>query len=363
MSNEQKPADELDDAWGSSDSGGFGAHDDGGHFSSAINQSPEPDPQQVVDVEDAAPSKKSNSKMGLIIAAVIGVAAIGFAGFAGHTLYSKLVPAKQQSQNSIQFDRQNDVGGGMPAAQGQMPGGAAMMPGGGDAGSTPTANQPSTGDVTPGPVAAASPVDSASSSQVAPRQEASAVAVSAGSVPPANSVNPSAANHGAAQPLQQPQVAQPGINKPAAAQAEQQVICPVVESKPVVAEKRKQEPRVRKAQSSAAADASVRREQRKQVSARKSAVSDKKNDADAATAVSGFTPAEAALTQKASGGSLDGYRLMSIWPKTGDHQQATVKDASGANHVLRAGDVIAGSRVRAVNALKYEVETDAGFIR
>jgi hypothetical protein len=351
MSNEDKPGDDLDAAWGSSQDGGFGVPDDGGHYSGAINQSAVPEQPQVVDVEELPSSKKSGSKVGLLIAVFGGAAAVGLAGFIGLSLYSKLSPPKSQSQASTPFDRQGDVGG-VPAAQAQDPGSAAILPGGADASATtPVAGQNAMPDASQGAAVPASPVDPASSPQQgSARQDASAAQVASG---------PATAPSAAQGQVTQPQVPQPGIAKPVEPAAP--VICPVADSKPVVAEKRKPEKKAQKTQAPKAVSTASVREQKKQRSERKSAADKQNKSAESAVAAGAAT--DAAVTQKPSGGTLDGYRLMSIWPKAGEHQQATVKDANGANHVLRAGDVIAGSRVRAVNALKYEVETDAGFIR
>lgn len=65
----------------------------------------------------------------------------------------------------------------------------------------------------------------------------------------------------------------------------------------------------------------------------------------------------------ASGSTLAGTTLMSIYPKSGQHQQAWVQLEDGRLRVVRAGDVVAGKRVTRVDGANNVVYTTGGAIR
>lgn len=62
-------------------------------------------------------------------------------------------------------------------------------------------------------------------------------------------------------------------------------------------------------------------------------------------------------------GRLSGFTVLAIEPKTGDHQQAWVRDAAGKMFIVREGDSIQGARVTSVRFSDGIVQTVAGDIR
>ena len=58
-----------------------------------------------------------------------------------------------------------------------------------------------------------------------------------------------------------------------------------------------------------------------------------------------------------------GYSLLAINPRTGDFQQAWVRDAAGKLRIVSAGDRIGSLQVLRVDGDKGEVLTAAGVIR
>lgn len=352
--------DDLDAAWGGRGEGdaAFGAPDDGGHFSSMEKSHDGGEANEgVVDVSETTKEKKAGSPVGMIVAGVVGLLGLGAAGYIGMSLYSKISPAKPSYQ-------QNDRSSGLPDSGGQMqgdgliPGGSnasnPAMAGGADAAAFPGASNPvaSTAQrnapVGPPAEGASEPVINAANAATSIQNQVVAAAASPAAVSMAS------AGH---EPPKSPQgqAAPTATAKPAAAD----VICPAVEATPVAKKKAPGKARSQVSQGNSGKEG--RKHQTSKVAKKKTQKeSGKKTTSVADSSKEAATTAE---TKPRSTGSFNGYKLMSIWPKTGEFQQATVKDLKGANHVVRAGDSIDGIRVRSVNAASYEVETDSGVIR
>jgi hypothetical protein len=54
---------------------------------------------------------------------------------------------------------------------------------------------------------------------------------------------------------------------------------------------------------------------------------------------------------------------MSIWPRSGEHQQAGVRDPKGHTHIVRAGDSLEGMKVVGIDYGTFIVKTSQGQIR
>lgn len=342
--------DDLDAAWGGRPDREFGAPDDGGHFSSVekppLNTGVDDANNSVVDVAETVKAKKSSSPVGMIIAGGLGLLVLGVAGYIGMTLYNKLVPAKpsyQETDRSMGLpDVQAPTQGGMLIPGGDTPNAVDVQRAVGSA--SPDASTPGASIAGDGQEVVA---QTTPSSVDAPVQAVAAAATTA-------AVSTASAGR---EPQKAVQIQTAPVEPVKQVAAE--VICPVAEAKP--AAKKKAAPTAR---SQATAGASEKR--RKQNQSSKVAKKKPQKGSDKKTATGSETAKEVVASDTSkprSTGSLQGYKLMSIWPKTGEFQQATVKDPNGANHVVRAGDRIAGVRVQSVNAASYEVETEAGFIR
>lgn len=85
----------------------------------------------------------------------------------------------------------------------------------------------------------------------------------------------------------------------------------------------------------------------------------------AAASGAGVAPSASAKAERSSAdeASLTSYSIVSIYPRSGDYQQAWVRDPAGRIHVVRAGDLLAGIKVVAVDFREHVVKTAAGQIR
>ena len=62
-------------------------------------------------------------------------------------------------------------------------------------------------------------------------------------------------------------------------------------------------------------------------------------------------------------GRLTEYKLMSIFPKAGDHQQASIRNSHGHIFYVNPGDTFEGIRVVKIDAKEALVTTAQGVIR
>lgn len=62
-------------------------------------------------------------------------------------------------------------------------------------------------------------------------------------------------------------------------------------------------------------------------------------------------------------GRLTGYKVVAIEPRSGEHQQAWIRNAEGRLFIVRAGDRLEGARVNSVSFDLGAVTTDRGVIR
>lgn len=65
----------------------------------------------------------------------------------------------------------------------------------------------------------------------------------------------------------------------------------------------------------------------------------------------------------AAGSSLPGATLMSIYPKSGPHQQAWIQLEDGRIRVMRVGETVAGKRITRIDGSSNVVHTTGGAIR
>ena len=313
-SNDQSP-------WGPAATDGTPASDDGmwpdGDATSPAAAHTELDDPAVVDVEhEELPVARKRNALVPVLLVSVGLAAIGGTAAGLYNLYGKLMGGGSTTQAQ--------AGPGGPAlidtnAAAKPPGLA--MPGGNG---TP-AVLPS-GSATPDPVASA-PAPSAPAHDPAPAPATAVTAAPAVAPAPAPAAPPAAAPAVATAPTQ-----------PAAAAAERR-------------------PKVAKARPQTQPREEVMVETRPKGPARTASVNtgdSAKRKPQAEEVVTAKTPAPS---------SLGRYKIESIYPRTGEFQQAWVRDGAGRLRVVRAGDTLDGLRIESVDFKQHAVKTSDGTIR
>lgn len=341
-------SDELEEAWTSSNEGAdsndlsFGAADDGTHYGSHGTQANAGDalgaePSDYVSDVEVIPKK--GMPMAMVGVGVVGLAVLGIAGLIVMDFYKKLSPTTQNTQNKMVVLENLQPVAINEADTSSIPGGADLA---------------GVGQLT------ALPGGAAGASDVLVKQVTEVLTVD-GAVAGASSESARQALVKAAK--------QSTLENPPFAQASEAVICPVeaapsaeMMAKKVMADKKRKEAREQAARNRARrASLEARKAANKAKRDRQIALSKQAKNtvvvSGAKTELAYVAPPAKTLLK------LSEYRLMSIWPKTGEFQQATLKDGAGANYVVRAGDTLGGARIKSVDALTFTVETDAGFIR
>jgi hypothetical protein len=89
----------------------------------------------------------------------------------------------------------------------------------------------------------------------------------------------------------------------------------------------------------------------------------RKRPATAGSDGQGRTEAAAARAPESAVASLTSYRIVSIYPRSGEFQQAWLRAPSGRMVVVGVGDELDGARVQAVDFTQHVVKTSQGQIR
>jgi hypothetical protein len=332
---------------------GRAGHDGG------VGQELPPYDDNVVDVHAAEAKPRKRSRAVLAGLALVGLGVIGGTGMMLYSLYTKLFPSSRAQQVVQQADAGaiDTAATAPPASPAPTPAApTADAPGlgaGRTAGAVYPAGSASSGEPSqPGPaqpVGPATPVEQAAAPAPAPAQAvapaerpASAPAVSPVAAPVA-SVKPPAAKTGAAAPAAPstaPAAAGPG---PSQAVARSRHRPRAAVSKPV------QQAGVESPVAARATPDARAQKPSHPVAPRK--------------ATGTATAAKPSPQNAAALDVLNQYRVMSIWPRSGDFQQAWVRDPKGRIHVLQAGDSIEGTTVVSVDFKQYVVRTAQGQIR
>lgn len=321
-----------------------------------VGQDLPPYDDNVVDVHAAEARPRKKSRAVLAGLALVGLGVVGGTGMMLYSLYTKLFPSSRTQQVVQQADT-----GAIDTAATAPPASPAPAP------ATPTPDAAglgagrAAGAVYPsGSASAGEPVQSGPAQPVGPAtpvEQPSPAAPAA--APPAERTasGPAAAPLTAPGANAEPPAAKPVTAAPAAPSTAPATAVPLASH--AVARSRH---RPRAATSKPVQAAGVE----SPVAAR--ATPDSRPAKPSHPAAPRKATGTAAAAQKAPQNAvaldvLNQYRVMSIWPRSGDFQQAWVRDPKGKIHILQAGDSIEGTTVVSVDFKQYVVRTAQGQIR
>ncbi|HWS26695.1 MAG TPA: hypothetical protein VN259_09025 [Xanthomonadales bacterium] len=313
-------------------------------------------PEDALDVDSTdVPRKKS--KMIPIVIGVVFLAAMGTVGSALWSAYQKFAPPSPGGAGETR--RSGAAGGGVidmaaapqaPAqkesslpAPGNAAGGVILFP------SSPASAASSTVAGAAAPVFA-SGVDPALAAPPAPPAPA-APPVTAPAAPAQPVAGEPAAQVAPAAPVPQPEAPAPKkepVKKQAAARA--------VSSAPADSV----QPKAPKPKKEAVKRSAVARPSAGTPASKTASVKEARGGASA----SSRKPAQTERVE-AGLGQLSRYKVLSIWPRTGEFQQAWISSAGspGKVYIVRAGDELDGMRVLSVDSAANRVQTNHGEIR
>jgi hypothetical protein len=366
---------EEDDPWSQARKGPHtpeaGATDDG---------YTEPVPDNVVDAQATEVPNRKRSIVPKLVFGTIFLVVLGVAGGGIYSLYRKIVPAPEVASNEDRREEVVEGPGAKPAAQVGLPG--VNQPGGeaSTIGARPPA-QPAVDPAAlagpapaPAPPAAAAPVATAPAvvAQAAPAPAPAPVA----SVAPAPAA-PAATPAPAFAPAAAPVAKAPEVRSPAAAIAAQKADAASAAKETARAERqqqrlnaaaaRKQERQARAA--AAATTAAVAPQAPRAVARPRAERPGRTVVASSTTSRAGRASsrrnasASASPVEQAGTATLTGYRIESIEPRFGEHQNAWIRSRDGRLRVVSAGDAFDGGRVVQVDGASYRVQTTHGVIR
>lgn len=298
-------------------------------------------------VVDAAATELPPRKKSIVPKLVIGgvvIAVLGVAGSGMYNLYRKIRPAPQEV---AVVDTPVEAREAAPAV--------AAIPGGPAPGGAATTIGASVPAAPIDPAAVAAPAEAAATlpATTAPH-DSGMVTVTTAATPVAATPNhaPAAAAGTAPAAVATPQVPAPRTEAAKATQSPH--ARPLAQHTGRAATKHRSAAKSRPTHAVAAASAG---------SSRAIRVALKRRPAVHAATIGDSAPAKPTETEQLESSLLTGFRIESIEPHFGVHQNAWIRSRTGRLQVVRTGDMFEGGKVLKVDAARYEVVTTQGVIR
>ncbi len=351
----QSPPREVDDNfWGDQDAA-----------NSAAEQPPDPatrdDNVEPLDV-DSTPVPVKRSKVVPIVFGLVFLAALAIAGSALWTGYQKFGPKKpaQKTQVATGGALIDAAAVGGASAPGTPSPTSLPMPGNSGSGAIlmspqPAASAPAPSVMTP---ASAAGVSGSTTAAIDPAAVSAQAAVDAAAK--AQAAQEKAAQEKATQ-AQEAQAAKESATQEKAAKA-QAAKEEATREKAAKAQAAKEKAAQEKAAKAQKAQATKEKATQEKAAKAQTAKETAKKEVRVAKARTKRTPDK--TDTEVGQGVLRQYRVMSIWPRNGEFQQAWIKDEpTGRIHIVRVGDVLDGMRVLSVDSKTNAVRMDQGEVR